>query len=436
MAQYRKDTHQYLGDGKTIFEVMMLADQYGNMVGPANPSGMAVDAFGRARVSEPYTLFDSFHRYQDNGKINTANSATGNTTHSANGSMVSMNIDTTSGAYVKRESSRVFAYQPGKSLQILQTYILNPAKANLRQRYGYFGELNGVYLELDGLNEPAWVVRSNVNGVLSYEKAFQSNWNIDTLKGAVSSSPSQKTLDLTKAQIQFIDIEWLGLGTVRCGFVIDGQFIHCHSFHHANRINNPYMTTACLPVRAEIENTGTTASNSTLNIVCTTVISEGGYEIRGKTRTYGLDPLPGKAMATAGTYYPIVSIRINPDKPDSIVVPKQVGLMPINAANYRWKLVSGGTWTGDTWANVASDSSVQYQSNTTATLSGGNELNSGYITSTVQGGGIIDISGTGFFQYQLERNSFANTYPPITLIATSSAATCNVAGSITWQEIT
>ena len=39
MALFRKDTHQFLGDGKTIFETVMLADQYGNIVGAANPSG-------------------------------------------------------------------------------------------------------------------------------------------------------------------------------------------------------------------------------------------------------------------------------------------------------------------------------------------------------------------------------------------------------------
>jgi len=58
MAQFRKDTYQYLPDGKTIFETVMLADQYGNIVGAANPSGMAVDAFGRARTSAPLTLFE------------------------------------------------------------------------------------------------------------------------------------------------------------------------------------------------------------------------------------------------------------------------------------------------------------------------------------------------------------------------------------------
>ena len=59
MAQFRKDTYNYLADNKTLFEVVMIADQYGNMVGPSNPSGMAVDGFGRARSSEPVTLFDS-----------------------------------------------------------------------------------------------------------------------------------------------------------------------------------------------------------------------------------------------------------------------------------------------------------------------------------------------------------------------------------------
>ena len=56
MAQFRKDTHQYLQDNKTLFEVVMLADQYGNRVGPANPTGVAVDAFGRARMSTPLTF--------------------------------------------------------------------------------------------------------------------------------------------------------------------------------------------------------------------------------------------------------------------------------------------------------------------------------------------------------------------------------------------
>ena len=434
MAQFRKDTHEYLKDGKTIFEVVMLSDQYGNLVGPANPSGMAVDAFGRARMSQPFTLFDSFHRYQDNGKTNTANSASGATLgYNANSSTVTMTVDTTSGSYMYRESSRVFAYQPGKSLLILQTYVLSPKKTGLRQRFGYFGTQNGVYLEIDGTGEPTFKIRSNSTGTLQYESAAQSSWNVDPLDG---TGPSKLTLDMTKTQIQWIDIEWLGVGSVRVGFVINGQFIHCHTFHHANIANTTYMTTACLPIRAEIENTATTASNSTLSIICSTVISEGGYEPRGKTRTYGMDPAAIKTITAANTYYPIVSIRINPDKPDSIVIPKQIDVLPTTADNYRWVVASGGTWTGDTWANVAADSSVQYQSNASATISGYTIMNSGYVTSTVQGGGALNMTDGDMFRYQLERNSFANTYTSFTLLMTSAKNTSNVSAGMSWLEIT
>lgn len=434
MAQYRKDQHAYLGDGKTIFEVVMLADQYGNLVGPANPSGTAVDAFGRSRQSQPFTLFDSFHRYQDNGKINTANSASGATLgYNGNSSTVTMTLDTTSGSYMYRESSRVFAYQPGKSLLILGTFVMAAKKANLRQRYGYFNTQNGVYLELNGTGEPSFNIRSYSTGSITTETAAQSDWNVDRLDG---SGPSKLTLDMTKTQIMWTDIEWLGVGSVRCGFVINGQFIHCHTFNHANIFDRAYMTTACLPLRAEIENTGATASSSTMNLICASIISEGGYDIRGKTRTYGMDPANSVVLTTPSTYYPVVSIRINPAKIDSIVVPKQVDILPISADNYRWKIVTGGTWTGGTWTNVSSDSSVQYQSNTSATLTGYTEINSGYVTSTVQGGGVINMADGDMFRYQLERNSFANTTTPFTLMVTARKATSNVAGSMSWMEIT
>lgn len=434
MAQFRKDSNQYLPDGKTIFEVVMLADQFGNVINnAANPSGVAVDAFGRARMSQPITLFDSSHRYQDNGKFNTANNAGTNTSYNANSSTVSLNIGTTSGQYVYRETARVFSYQPGKSLQILNTFVMNQQKAGLRQRIGYFSNTNGIYLEANNTSEPTFNIRSNSNNAIQLETVSKSNWNIDPLDG---NGPSKLTLDLTKSQIFWTDIEWLGVGSVRCGFVINGQLIHCHSFHHSNSFDRTYMTTATLPVRHEIENVAGTASNSTLQTICTSVLSEGGYEPRGRVRTYGMDPGSSKTLTSVGTYYPLVSIRLNPDKQDSVVVPGQVDFLPITTDNYRWKIVTGGTWTGDTWANVASDSSVQYQSNSSATVTGYTEMQSGYATATVQGGGFSSVTDGDMFRFQLERNSFTNTMTTFTLLATSQKATSNAAGAIGWMEIT
>ena len=436
MAQFRKDTHQYLNQEKTIFEVVMLADQYGNLVGPANPSGAAVDAFGRARVSLPFTLFESSNRYHDSGRFATANTTGGTYSFVSNTASIDLAVNTTSGASVYRESYRVFAYQPGKSLQILNSFVMNPAKTNLRQRIGYFTANNGFFVERSGTSTVSFVKRSYVTGASVDTPVVQSDWNIDKLDG---TGPSLLTLNLDDPQILFTDIEWLGVGSVRMGFVINGQPIVCHTFHHANidsAVKGAYMQTASLPVRYEIENTGSTAGSSVLKQICSTVLSEGGYELYGKSREIGVEPTATNqiALATAGTYYPIVSIRLNPSYLDAIVVPKNISLLPINAANYKYKLISGGTITGAVWANVTIDSVVQYNTNTTATISGGNTFISGYIASTVQSHGSIDIKDS-IFKYQLERNSFTSTPITLTLVATSGTATSNACGIITFDEV-
>jgi len=435
MAQFRKDTHQYINDSKTIFEVMMLADQYGSLVGPANPSGMAVDAFGRARVSTPLTLFDSSHRFRDNGLWATSNTSTATYTFNPNAGLMELNLDTTSGAEIIRETTKVFSYQPGKSLQVLSTFVMEPPKANLRQRVGYFGENNGIYLEANGTSI-AWVERSYSNGSVVETRAEQANWNIDTLLGTVSSSPSKATLDLSKAQIVFYDIEWLGLGTVRCGFVIDGKLVHCHSFHHANYITTTYMTTASLPLRYEIRNTGVTASNSTMKQVCSTVISEGGYELRGEQKTVGMDTPTSNnyTLTSLNTYYPVCSIRLKSDRLDAVVIPKNISLIGTTASDYRYKIIVGASITGGTWVSAGSDSSVEFNINATS-QSGGKELFSSYLIST----GSQSITAKledGIFRYQLERNGLTSTPTTFTLAVSAKANNDKVLASIDWEEVT
>jgi hypothetical protein len=435
MAQFRKDTHKYLGDGTTIFEVMMLADQYGNLVGPANPSGMAVDAFGRSRVSQPLTLFDSSHRYKDNGLWSTSNSAGTTYEFNANAGLMELNLPTTSGAEIIRETTKVFSYQPGKSLQILNTVVMEPPKANLRQRVGYFGNNNGIYLEANGTNI-AFVERSFSNGTVVETRAEQANWNIDTLLGAVPTSPSQATLDMSKAQIVFHDIEWLGLGTVRCGFVIDGKLIHCHSFHHANYITSTYMTTASLPVRYEIRNTGTTANSSLMKQVCTSVMSEGGYELRGVQQAVGTPVGAGYLCSVANTMYPLVSMRLKSTALDAIVIPTAASLLGKgNGVDFKWSIIAGGTVTNTAaWTSAGADSAVEYTLSANA-ITGGRVCATGYFNSSTQSSPTIDILKQALFQFQLERNGLTGTPEPFTVAVQSGSATSNCYASLDWEEI-
>ena len=433
MAQFRKDTHQFLGDGRTIFETVMLADQYGNIVGAANPTGTAVDAFGRSRVSTPLTLFDSSHRFRDNNLWATSNTAGGTYAFSTDEGLVNLSVTTASDAEVVRETTKVCSYQPGKSLQIINTFCFNTAKSNLRQRVGYYGAKNGFYLELDGTTL-SLVQRTYVSGSMVETRVAKSSWNVDKLDG---TGPSLLTLDISKSQILWMDVEWLGVGAVRVGFVIDGKFVHCHTFNHANLITTTYITTASLPCRYEIKNTGTTASSSTLKQICSSVISEGGYELRGLQQAIGTAIGTPRDLTTVNTYYPVISIRLktSPDRLDAIVILTAISLLGItNNANYNWQVVASGTTTGGTWVSAGTDSAVEYNITGTS-FTGGRVLASGWTNGSAQGSTPVDILKEALFKFQLERNGLTSTPYELTLIAAADIAGGDLYASLDWEEI-
>lgn len=392
-------------------------------------SPTASDAFGRLRVSNPLTLFDSFHRYNDNGKISTYTSGTASATANTNAGLIECTVGTSSGDKVYRESNRVFAYQPGKSLQILTTFCMAPGKTNLRQRIGYFDTANGVFLEQDG-TQLSFKIRSSTSGSLAYEIANQSDWNVDPLDGTGSSTLA---LDITKAQILFFDIEWLGVGSVRCGFVIDGQFVLAHVFHHANQTTSTYMTTACLPVRMELENTGITASSSTYKQICTTVISEGGYALTGRPLSIGHTLASPYSLASPNTVYPVFSMRLKSTRLGGIVLPRNYSVGLTGNNNFRFMIIIGGTTSGGTWVDAGSDSSVEY--NLTATsITGGRIAEWKQIIGSNQFAGVADVADP--FAYQLERNTFTSTATELAICLTTSGNNVNTYAAINWEEIT
>ncbi len=393
------------------------------------PTG--TDAFGRLRTSNPLTLFDSSHRYADNDLWAEDTTGTASSTFQADEGVVDLDVGTASGDEIIRETFKAFSYQPGKSLLVMNTFVLEPAKANLRQRVGYFGADNGMFLEQDSTTT-SFVERSLVTGTSTDTKVAQSSWNIDPMDG---TGPSNITLDLSKAQIMWMDIEWLGLGTVRMGFVIDGVFVHCHSFHHANLVTTTYITTASLPLRYEITNTGTTASASTLKQICSTVISEGGYELRGRQQAVGTPITDSYNLASAGTYYPIVSIRLKSTRLDAIVILTALSILPTENGDFNWRVVAGGSTTAGSWVSAGANSSVEYNLTGTAT-SGGRVLASGFVKSSNTAGSGVDILKEALFKFQLERNTFTSTAEELSLVMASNGNNDEVYGSLDWEEVT
>ena len=391
-----------------------------------------LDSFGRLRVSDPFTLFDSSHRYDDNGLWSTSASTGGAAVFDGNQGLINLNVTSSSGSEVIRETTKVFSYQPGKSLLVISTFVMSPSKTGLRQRIGYYGAANGYYLEQNN-STVSFVERSSVTGVLVNSGITQSNWNVDKMDG---TGPSGIILDLTKAQILFMDLEWLGVGTVRIGFVIDGNFYVCHKFHHANIIPTTYITTASLPLRYEITNTGVTSGASTLKQICNTVLSEGGYQLNGLQQAIGIPVTTPRTLAVAGTFYPIVSIRLktSPNRLDAIIICTAISVMATSTGHYNWQVVAAGTTTGGSWVSAGTGSSVEYNITGTA-FAGGRILASGFFSVSNQGSTQVDILKEALFKTQLERDGLTSTPYELTVRVASDSANDTVLASMDWEEI-
>ena len=381
----------------------------------------AVDAFNRLKTSNPFTLFDSQHRYAMNDKWDTFGVTGGTATFSANESVVNMTVGVTSGAKVTRETKRIFPYQPGKSLLVLNTFAFNTPKENLRQRVGYFGltggatfgtPYNGIYLEQNGLTLSINLASGSLNQTTTVN---QSSWNGDKFDGSGSSG---RTLDVSKGNIFWTDIEWLGVGDVRTGFFVDGKPVVAHTFHNDNVHPTTYMTTASLPIRYELENIATTASNSTMKQICSSVQSEGGYE--GFARRYnvtknGSNPT---TLTTQDTQYPMIALRLNPNRLDGAVVPSNLSVVLEQTASNKpdtvqYRILLNPTLTGGTWTTHF-NGNVDYNITATA-VTGGTDIIGGYISSS----GVLDINSINNFNFQLGRSqtgvsdTFVLTMTPI-----------------------
>jgi hypothetical protein len=329
-----------------------------------------LDAFGRLRASDANLAFESILKYDKQSLLwDETISGSATSTHVANESCVNMVTSTTANDEVVRQTKRYVPYFPGRSQLIMLTGNLGGLKTNVRQRIGYFDAQNGVFFEMDGSTLKT-VVRSYATGSAVDTAVNQSSWNIDSLDG---NGDSGITLDISKAQIFLIDLEWLGVGRVRYGFVIDGKIVYCHEANHANSLSTVYMTTAKLPCRYEIKNTGEAASSTTMKHICSVVITEGGRPTGGVVRSVN----GGNTLrsASSGNRVPLLSLRLASAYNRASLKPLNFTIINGNNADYRYELVLNSTLTGASF--VAVDGYAERDISGTAS-SGGTVIISGY----------------------------------------------------------
>lgn len=396
----------------------------------------SLDAFGRARVSNPATLFESQAQYGDSALVwETAVAGSGVVSNSLVDSSVLLSTGgTLVGASAIRQTRVHHRYQPGKSQAIEVTFVFDGgAVANARRRIGYFNANDGIFLQLDG-STLSLVRRSSTSGAPVDEVVPQTSWNMDRMDG---SGPSSVSLDISKAQILFIDLQWLGVGMVRVCFNIGGRLIEVHEFAHANVLAGPYMATANLPIRAESVNTGAAGGTAVLRQICTTVYSEGGFE-----EAFGLQfsANRGAAVLNVAARRPVLSLRAKADGPNAVVntghiLPREVGIQAAtNGVLY--ELVLNGALAGAAWVAQDATNSLAEVDVTANGIVGGRVIASGMVPANGPPFAVQGSTQAGFFQkFPMVRTGLAGVQDTLSVVLTPIAAPADIHAAITWQEL-
>lgn len=339
----------------------------------------SLGAFGRARIALPINTFELKFDQTSQGLLTTTSTATGGAVaRNSTQSTMELSITTSTGSTAILQSKQYLTYQPGRSQLILMSAVVGALKTGVRQRIGYFDVNNGLFFEQDGTNLKV-VQRTNTSGSPSDSNAVnQSSWNLDKLDGTGSSG---YTLNTSYANIVAIDLEWLGVGRVRMGFVINGSIVYCHEFNNANSgFTVPYMATGSLPLRWEISATGSPASSTTLKAICGCVISESGFNPRGVTRAIGTGT---SVVSIGGTEIPALSLRLKSANARALLEVIRTQFLVANTDIIRWRLHLNPTLTGASWTSVSSNAISEYDVSATA-LTAGEILDIGFGTQDQQ----------------------------------------------------
>jgi hypothetical protein len=240
------------------------------------------DGFGRIRISENFTIFNS-KQITDNQPVlwDTAVVGTGTAVYSATEASTVLTV-AAPGDSVIRQTYRRFNYQPGKSQLAYFTGIIRNAGTfndGIISRIGQHSVAAGMFFQYDSVGGIQVGIRKNSVDTL----VPQASWNVDKLDGTGASGI---TLDVTKSQIFVINYEWLAVGSVWFGFVIGGAIKWAHRADNANIVGGVYTQTPNNPVRYEI--ISTTGASGAITQTCCSVISEGGTDPSGNTFAVGL----------------------------------------------------------------------------------------------------------------------------------------------------
>ena len=235
-----------------------------------------------------------------------------------------------------------------------------------------------------------------------------------------------------------LDQEWLGVGRIRCGFVINGILYYVHQFLHNDNSNSvQYTTTPRQYITHYLSSTNMIIS---MRQMCCTSISEGGYLPLGtrnniSNKLVGID-IPNSS-STIG--YIALALRINSSYPNGMIKPIKIsiatdvasGKMSYYEIQVQTNSSAGsvGSITGTLNYTQLVDSIAEYAigDSSQRIVTSGYILDSGYISSR------SDILFTSNDYETLLTRTICSQYDTIYIVVYSNAS-CSMFSSLDFIE--
>lgn len=261
-----------LRDGGTSFVVRA----QGNV--SAQPADYNATLTGRTRVSQSHSLSDIISTYGLDTEV-WGTRGDGGVLSLTNEPAVELTAPTDGGTQAI-ETHQKFRYSAGYPQQILQTAALVTAVDAGVYRWGYFDDNDGIFWQADSTG-------------LSVVRRTSTSGTPVEFKAAVSTNAV-----LTNGNVYEIRFLWLGYFQIDA--YLNGSKVFSENF--AGKGPSPYIKTAYLPVRAEVQGIG-----AKLKYVCTSIQSESASE----APSVGFSAVrpTDKSVTIAAGIVPIIAIR-------------------------------------------------------------------------------------------------------------------------------
>jgi hypothetical protein len=422
MAQWNKTTQDFLNQERSLFETFNIADHWGNQTDwrPQFSNN------NRLKVAPFQTVFFNTFQYGKETDVwDERIVGVGTATHNVNASNVVMQVGSTAGSKIIRQTKNVMRYIPGRPATLAFAIRLETPQVGIRRRFGLFDDYNGAYFEDDG-GTYSYVIRTSTTGITTEIRVGRDEWNGEKFDG---TGLTGVTADPTKQQMISISYEWYGAGTVDFNWLMKGETIKSHTFDNSNTQDRVWCSTPFLPIRLEIENVTGVAGTHYLYQGSNSLIQEGEPEKLGTLLSIS-NPITGTTMTSANTFYPIISIRLKSNNLTGVMLLRSLQAATDDNTNVYWQLLQNATLTGGTWVNHPDPNSFMQYNITQTAVSGGSDLLSGFVING--SGALVDLDIKAALQ--LGRSGIGTISDTYTLVCASPNTNKKALAVLNWIE--